>query len=207
LSYAREDLKDAERLYQQLGAAGIEAWFDKEALYGGQHFEETIQEAIESCDFFIALLSKHYVSKIGFVQNEIRCALDLLDLRPPDQVFIIPARLDRSETTYRRLGALHRIDLFQDWRSGVSQIVRSIWAHAAVEMDSQRLRSELDTLAHRISALQTLLLKEDRWDAFGEDVPDERDELDGLKQTYESLQEELRVKCGEDYNPLPSLLA
>ena len=201
ISYAREDVEKAQCLYEQLTEAGIEVWFDKEALFPGQEWKTTIQKAIERCDFFIALLSKSYVSKIGFVQNEIRYALDLLDLRPPERVFIIPARLDESETSYPKLGALHRVDLFEDWNFGVNRIICSIRAYAEDETECKQLKSQLESIAQRISTLEYVVLRRD-YDAFGEDVPDERDELDELRQKYISLRKELRLKYGEDYDPL-----
>lgn len=59
LSYAREDLEKATRLCNDLTRAGIEVGFDQEKLLPGQDWKATIQEHVNSCEFFIVLLSMH----------------------------------------------------------------------------------------------------------------------------------------------------
>ena len=47
---------------------------------------------------------------------------------PEHQVFIIPVRLDKCEPKYSALREINWIDLFPDWRRGVTNLVRSIHA-------------------------------------------------------------------------------
>ena len=44
-------------------------------------------------DVVIVCLSDHSITKQGFVQKEIRFALDIADEHPPGRIFIIPVRL------------------------------------------------------------------------------------------------------------------
>jgi hypothetical protein len=126
ISYAREDRATAARLAADLRAAGAEPWLDSEQLLGGQAWEPAIRRAIRDCTHFIALLSESSVNKRGFVQKEVRAALEILDELPPDQVFLIPVRLDESIPSHDRLSQLHWIDLFPAYSEGLARITASL---------------------------------------------------------------------------------
>ncbi|HEX7678024.1 MAG TPA: toll/interleukin-1 receptor domain-containing protein [Thermoanaerobaculia bacterium] len=126
ISYAREDREVAQRLYRDLRAAGAQPWLDTEDLLGGQDWEVSITRAIRESSQFLALISAHSVNKKGFVQKELRHALELLETFPPDEVFVIPVRLDSSRPRHDRLSALHWIDLFPSYEMGFGRLVRSL---------------------------------------------------------------------------------
>lgn len=126
ISYAREDRDAATSLATDLRSAGAKPWLDSEQLLGGQEWEPAIRRAIRDCTHFIALISESSVSKRGFVQKEVRAALEVLDELPPDQVFLIPVRLDDSTPTHDRLSQLHWVDLFPDYSEGLSRIAASL---------------------------------------------------------------------------------
>lgn len=88
LSYAREDFENAVRVYRALTESGIEVWFDKVSLLPGQNWRISISEAIRRARGFVALLSSRSVEKRGFVQAEIRKALDVLSEIPPRDTYI-----------------------------------------------------------------------------------------------------------------------
>jgi hypothetical protein len=83
---------------------------DKKNLLPGQDWGMEIQKAIQKADFFIACMSKRSVSKRGFVQKEVRFALDVLGQIPPGQIYLIPIRLEPCEIP-PPLTSLHWIDL------------------------------------------------------------------------------------------------
>src|SRR5215470_4966154 len=49
LSYASEDAAAAERIAAALRAAGIEVWFDKSELRGGDAWDRHIRDQIQQC--------------------------------------------------------------------------------------------------------------------------------------------------------------
>ncbi len=55
LSYASEDAPAAQRIAERLRAAGIEVWFDREELRGGDAWDRQICERIHDCRLFIAV--------------------------------------------------------------------------------------------------------------------------------------------------------
>jgi len=94
LSYAHEDRASVRDVYQSLKAVGFGPWLDEEQLLGGQIWEYEIKRAIKDCHFFIACLSTKSVNKRGFVQKELKQALNVVQEFPEDQVYMIPVRLE-----------------------------------------------------------------------------------------------------------------
>jgi tetratricopeptide (TPR) repeat protein len=113
LSHAREDSAKVEHLYQYLKLKGFDPWMDKTDLLPGQDWELEIEGAIERSHFFIACLSGNSVGKSGFVQKELKIALDLLDRQPEGTIFLIPALIE-SCAIPRRFQRLHCCRLSED---------------------------------------------------------------------------------------------
>lgn len=128
ISYAREDYETAVRLFEDLRRAGLTPWLDRKALRAGEDWRAAIREGLRSATHVIALISQHSVNKRGFVQKELRQALELLEEIPPGQIYIIPVRLDRSLTKHVRLNDLHRVDLFDGYETGLEQILEGLRA-------------------------------------------------------------------------------
>lgn len=126
ISYATPDLPDARRLAADLTALGMEVWLDQDRLLPGQPWREEIQRAIRESRFFLVLLSSRSVNRRGYVQSEITQALDALAEIPPQDIFLIPARLDQCEPAHPRLRELHWVNLFPDWKTGVHRIASAI---------------------------------------------------------------------------------
>jgi DNA-binding winged helix-turn-helix (wHTH) protein len=131
ISYAKEDTKYAERLYRDLKVAGANPWMDTKNLKPGQRWQAEIEEEISNCTHFIALLSSRSVSKRGYVQSEIRRALEVWERLPERTLFLIPARLDECAPSHRSLNDFHRVDLFPRWKSGMTKILRALGLHDA----------------------------------------------------------------------------
>ena len=53
LSFASEDSEDAQRIATALTAAGIEVWFDKSELRGGDAWDASIRQQIRTCRSFV----------------------------------------------------------------------------------------------------------------------------------------------------------
>ncbi len=126
ISYAREDAPAAERLFESLSKSGFQPWLDKECILPGQRWEVAIDSAIRGCRFFLALLSRQSLTKTGYVQKEVRKALEVLQLYPASGVFLVPARLEECQPTDETLRALQWVDLFPDWDRGAERIVLTI---------------------------------------------------------------------------------
>lgn len=113
LCHASGDKPAALSLYAQLKEDGADPWLDKKKLLPGQDFEVEIRKAIRETDAIIVCLSQKSVNKEGFVQKEIKMALDFADEKLDETIYIIPARVEEVELP-ARLSHLHWVDLFAD---------------------------------------------------------------------------------------------
>ena len=124
ISYAKEDMGFAKKLYTDLRNAGIEPWLDSFELTPGQDWDKAICEAIGQSSYFLAVLSNCSVTKSGYVQKEIRNALEIADRNPEGKIFIIPVRIDDCEPSFEGLKRLHRADLFPAYDQGLKELLR-----------------------------------------------------------------------------------
>lgn len=127
ISYAREDIEAARKLYKILERVpSIDPWFDEVNLLPGMKWEPAIRKAIRESEFFLALLSKRSATKRGYVQKERKDALDILDEFPEDQIFFIPIRLEECKLPSERLRGIQYVDFFPDWERGLQKVLQSI---------------------------------------------------------------------------------
>ncbi len=126
LSYAREDEKQARKVYEYLMKNGKNVWFDKESLMVGQNWRLEIKKAIKNADWFILLFSKESVSKRGFVNAEIRQSLDEAMRVPEGEIYILPVRLDDCKPSFDQLRDYHWLDLFPDFEKGMERLLEGM---------------------------------------------------------------------------------
>jgi hypothetical protein len=123
ISYAIEDKKIAQRLYDDLKKEGVELWFAKENLMPGQDWQIEIEKALKESTIFLALISSKSTNKEGFTQKELQRALDVLDEKPKGDVFIIPVRVDDCPV-FVRLQRYHWVDLFPSYSDGLEKLLK-----------------------------------------------------------------------------------
>lgn len=126
ISYAKEDRDLAVRLSNDLEKAGCTTWLDVENLLPGQIWQTEIEKAIRECNAFIACLSNNSVTKKGFVQKELRLAIETMDYLPEGTPFILPARFGDCRPTHMKLLDIQWVDLFESWELGIDKILRTI---------------------------------------------------------------------------------
>lgn len=124
LSYAKEDLRSARRLYKALRQRGIDVWFDKESLHPGQPWEPAVKRAIRESRYFLALISSRSISKVGYVNSEIYEALERFKMYPSHEAYLIPVRLNRCSPSHELLRGIQWVDLFLGWEPAVAKLVR-----------------------------------------------------------------------------------
>lgn len=79
LCHASGDKPAVRKLYQRLQRDGFQPWLDEKDILPGQDWESEIQNALRTADVVLVCLSSHAVNKYGYVQKEIRLALDAAD--------------------------------------------------------------------------------------------------------------------------------
>ncbi len=94
LCHSSGDKLSVRQLYQHLKACNLDPWLDEENLLGGQDWEHEIRKAVQAADAVIVCLSRGSISKTGFVQKEIKFALDVAEEKPEYTTFLIPLKLE-----------------------------------------------------------------------------------------------------------------
>jgi len=149
ISYAREDIEIARKLRDDLEKAGIKTWLDKEDLLPGQKWRDVISREIRESSYFIALLSSGSLSKHGFVQSELRKALDALKEFPSDQIFVIPVRIDDCKPQDEQLQNLHWADLFPSYEEGLKKILRVLLQDHQIHEGKEQIHEKEDTAPNK----------------------------------------------------------
>lgn len=91
LSYASEDRPVVEALKAELERAGVDVWFDRDALGGGDEYKAKIQRNIESCSLFVPILSpRTLTAQRRFFRLEWGWAEEVAGKVSPNQRFIVP---------------------------------------------------------------------------------------------------------------------
>jgi len=113
LCHSSGDKGAVEGLYTRLKSQGYVPWLDAVNLLPGQDWAAEIKKAVADSHVVIVFLSDGSVNKAGFVQKEIKYALDVADEQPEGHIFIIPARLEECQVP-ARLKKWHWVDLFEE---------------------------------------------------------------------------------------------
>jgi formylglycine-generating enzyme required for sulfatase activity len=131
LAHASEDKPAVLALYNRLKQAGYKPWLDKKNLIAGQIWRDEIPKAIKASQIFLACLSAKSANKQGYIQRELRIALDILGDMLPGTIFFIPMRLEECEIPDLRsaevglnLRDIHRLDYWKE--NGFEQLERAI---------------------------------------------------------------------------------
>ena len=89
ICHSKEDKEQVRALYRKLKRSRFDPWLDEEKLIPWQDWDQEIRKAINESQAVIVCLSKVSLNKEGYVQKEIRLALDIADEKPPETIFLI----------------------------------------------------------------------------------------------------------------------
>lgn len=123
LSYAFDDNAKVKKLYDQLLSLGTTPWLDTVDLLPGQDWKLEISKALDAADIILLCLTKKSVNKEGYVQKEMRLALDRELEMPEGKIFLIPARLEECDIPFS-LRSYQWVDLFS--ADGMKRLVKSL---------------------------------------------------------------------------------
>jgi hypothetical protein len=162
LCHASQDKPVVRELYKRLLAEGwIDPWLDEEKLLPGHDWDLEIEKAVESSDVVLLFLSSHSVSREGYVQKEIRFALNMALFKPAETIFIIPLRLDNCLVP-RNLNSIQYIDYFPPnritWaydrlRESMSLRLKQTIARENLDLETVNYSQELDQLENKSDPL------------------------------------------------------
>ncbi len=123
ISYAREDKKVVEVLYSKLVTAGYEPFLDTRNILPGEEWEIRINKEIKEFIFFIIVLSTNSVNKRGYLQKEIRQALEMWSYMLDNDIYLIPVRIEECSVP-DKLARFQWVDLFKS--NGYEKLMASL---------------------------------------------------------------------------------
>jgi len=127
LNYASPDRQRVLDLYHYLTENGVKVWVDDIDLLAGQEWENEIQKVIKRSNIVLVCMSKASVGADGYVQKEIKFAVEKAQEKPEGKVYIIPVRLESCRTP-DTLKAYQWVDLFKE--NGSSKLLDALIIHA-----------------------------------------------------------------------------
>ena len=134
LCHSSNDKPAVRDLYRRLRIENIEPWLDEEQLLPGQDWDQEITKAVQATDIVIVCLSRESINKAGYIQKEIKYALDIADEQPEGAIFIIPLKLEECDVP-RRLHRWQWVNLFEG--RGYGRLILALKARAiAIGIDA-----------------------------------------------------------------------
>ena len=139
LCHSQDDKPRVRKLYSRLTDDGFDVWLDEEKLLPGQDWDLEIRKAVRNSDTVVVCLSKSSTTKEGYIQKEIRFALDVADEKPDGTIFFIPARLEICDVP-NRISRFQWVDIFD--KLGYSKLKESL----RIRMDDLNIRFDSDEI-------------------------------------------------------------
>lgn len=133
LCHSSGDKAKVREFYHRLKTNGVDPWLDEEDLLPGQAWQVEITKAVQASSAVLVFLSRGSVQATGFVNKEIKFALDVADAQPEGKIFVIPARLEDCEVP-ERLRHLQWVNLFE--AAGYEKLLRALTAAGLREIRS-----------------------------------------------------------------------
>lgn len=145
LCHSSGDKQAVRDLYERLRADGFDPWLDDEDLLPGQDWHQIIPKIVSTADIVLVCLSRGSVNKIGYVQKEIKYALDAADEHPDNTIYLIPLKLEECDIPVR-LSRWQWVSLFET--NGYERLLRSL----KFQVNSKVKPSQDDLQSPRVSA-------------------------------------------------------
>ena len=140
ISYHHENTAIVDRLYKALISRGIKVWLDRNDLEPGMRWKEAIQHAIQQGAYFIACFSQESNARDQtYMWEEISLAVEKFRERPFDKVWFIPIKLNECKIPDIDIGGsatlrdLQYVKLYENWETGIQQIVDVMLSESAQE--------------------------------------------------------------------------
>ncbi len=101
VSYASEDRPAAERINDALCRAGVDTFFDKEGLEGGDNWNMKLREKIRDCSLFLPVISHNVLTNVPrFFRTEWELAIEIYKQLPAyfsgKYVYMVPVTIDET---------------------------------------------------------------------------------------------------------------
>ncbi len=137
VSYASPDRARVEPFVDALRSRGIDIWVDFQQLKPGQNWDFEIKRALDKASIIIMFVSDCSVDRRGYVQRELRIALDKRDERLIDDIYLIPVLLDDAVSLPNQLRSIQFV------RASDSNCVDKIEEVVRTQLGEQNVKIEV----------------------------------------------------------------
>lgn len=128
MCHSSADKVTVRALTKQLQSIGLDVWLDEERLLPGQDWKREISRALWFSDVVVVCLSQSAITNSGFVQKEIKLALDVAGEKPAGAIFLIPILLEPCQVP-DELQSWHYVEMYRE--NGFEKLVRSFHARSS----------------------------------------------------------------------------
>ena len=158
ISYARLDQQKVSLFVDRLEEQGFDVWVDYQRLKPGQNWNFEIERALGKATFVVSFVSKLSYDRRGYLQRELRLALDKLTEKLIDDIYLIPVLLDDEVQIPEQLKHLHCIRASNP--DCYAQIVD------AVNYQLERLGLEQQKIQKQEQVYWKYQIKREEWDGI-----------------------------------------
>lgn len=109
ISYANPDQQRVIPFFDALERNGFNVWLDCKKLKPGQNWDFEIKRAFDKSTLVIAFISEASVGRRGYVQRELKIALDKLSEKLVDDIYLVPVLLDEDLPIPDEIKSIHCI--------------------------------------------------------------------------------------------------
>ena len=97
LSYASQDAEAVARIAEALRGSGVEVWFDKDELVGGDAWDAKIRKQIAECALFLPIISAATQARLeGYFRLEWKLAAQRTHTMAEEKLFLLPIVIDAT---------------------------------------------------------------------------------------------------------------
>ncbi len=111
LSHAAGDEEAVRELHRRLVRDGVPCWWEGADLRPEQDRDRELTAAVQRSRFVLACLSHRSITDRGYLQPQLKAAVDAADEQPEGATFLVPVRLEACPIP-QRLARWLWIDLF-----------------------------------------------------------------------------------------------
>ncbi|WP_400765802.1 toll/interleukin-1 receptor domain-containing protein [Methylosinus sporium] len=94
VSYASPDRHRVLPIADWLEQQGLNIWMDAKRLMPGQNWDFEINRALDKSCIILIFISSNSIDRRGYIQKELRAALDKAKEKLIDDIYIIPIIID-----------------------------------------------------------------------------------------------------------------
>lgn len=124
----------------------------------GQNWDFEIKKALDKSSIIVAIVSNNSIDKRGYVQRELKLALDKLQEKLIDDIFLIPIMVDENIEIPRQLESIHCISINDPhYKTSISD---------AINHQIERLGGERKRIQKEAEISWSHKIKTEAWDGL-----------------------------------------